>query len=77
MSKASNLAESIMRQWQSGGGLDWRRARDDIHAAFDDPAATQADRVLCLAMHKSIMDAVERHHLVTDLAGFRKARRQD
>jgi hypothetical protein len=71
------LLESVTTQAQSGA-LDWRKMRDQIHEAHE-MARSTADRVLCLNLHKTVMDAVERQQLVEphNLDEFRKARRQD
>ena len=78
MSKAEKLADRLIREAQSGFKLNWRQAREDIHEAHD-AADTEPVRVLCVSMHKTIMDAVEREGLVEEhmLADFREARRQD
>lgn len=78
MSKAKKLVDRLIREMQSGRMLNWRQVREDIHEAHD-VADTEADRVLCLSIHKTIMDAVEREGLIEEdsLAEFREARRQD
>jgi hypothetical protein len=78
MSKAEELADRLIKEAQSGNTLNWRRARKDIHEAHD-AANTEAERVLCLRMHKAVMDAVERRGIIekNNLAHFRKARQQD
>jgi hypothetical protein len=78
MSKAEDLADRLIKEAQSGAPLNWRRARKKIHEAHD-AANTEAERVLCLRMHKAIMDAVERQGIIEkrNLAHFRKARQQD
>lgn len=80
MSKAKDLVDRLIREMQSGVTLNWRQAREDIHEAHD-AANTEADRVLCLALHKAVMDAVERQSddaiKEGNLAEFREARQQD
>ncbi|MDQ0319687.1 hypothetical protein QO002_001825 [Pararhizobium capsulatum DSM 1112] len=74
-SPAELLVERILARGQSGQ-IDWRQAREEIHDAHD-LATNAAERVLCLGVHKAIMDAVERHGAVSDVECFRKTRRQD
>ena len=78
MSEAKELANRLSKAAQSGDRLNWRQAREDIHRAHD-AAETEADRVLCIGLHKSIMDAVERQGLVKEdkMEEFREARRKD
>jgi hypothetical protein len=70
--------DHLIMEMESGLEIDWRHAREDIHAAHD-AAETEADRVACLGMHKAIMDMVESDGLVDEdkLEEFRKAREQD
>jgi hypothetical protein len=77
MMKPTELAERLSREAETGRSIDWRNAREEIHQAHDE-ATTEQQRVLCLAMHKAIMDAAERIAIEPDkLADFRKARLQD
>jgi hypothetical protein len=78
MSKAKALVDRIITEMESGHTYDWRQVRKEIHDAHD-VAKTEADRILCLGVHKIVMDTVERQGLIEDdkLADFRKARQQD
>ena len=78
MSKAKELVDRLIREKRSGDALDWQQVRKDIHEAHD-AANTDADRVLCLALHKMIMDAVERQDAIEGdkLADFRETRQED
>jgi len=59
------------------GEVDWRRAREDIVAEHKN-ATTIVDRVLCLDMHKAVLNAAERNHIQpAELAKFRTLRQQD
>lgn len=50
--------------------------RADIHAEFK-RATTDEERGDILAIHKTVMDQVERHIGPADIAAFRKARTED
>jgi hypothetical protein len=75
--KPAELADRLMEDMNAGGSTDLRRVRDEIHQAHDE-ATTEQERVLCLALHKAVMDAAERNAIEpTDLVRFRKTRRED
>jgi hypothetical protein len=77
MLKATALADRLSREAEAGGSIDWRGVREEIHQAHDE-ATTEQERVLCLALHKAIMDAAERTAIEpAKLADFRKTRLQD
>jgi len=74
----SELIEKLQRQMQQSG-LDWREARGDIHIAHGN-ATTEAQRVLCLSLHKAVFDAVERDNsaiIPGGMSDFRRTREQD
>ena len=58
------------------GTLDWRQAREDIFKAHAG-SESEAEREICLAMHKTVLDAVERQLQPGDLETFRDARQKD
>ena len=72
------LAKNLIGQIERGQ-LDWVQARKDIlftHAS----ATTEAARVACLNLHKSVLDAVERNPTVLldgELGEFRNVRKQE
>ena len=75
---ANELIESIERQMATGE-IEWRQAREDIHAVHRN-ATTEAERVLCLSLHKAVMDAMERNEgaiIPGGMGDFRKLREQD
>ena len=74
----SELIEKLQLQMQRRE-LDWREAREDIHAAHEN-ATTEAQRVLCLGLHKAVFDAVERDDgaiIPGGIEDFRRTREQD
>jgi len=76
---ARELVEKFQRQMESGSELNWREARDQIHAVHE-TAITEAERVICLSLHKAIFDAVERSDETIrpeKMEEFRKVRKQD
>ena len=52
---APDLVKRIFQQMENGE-LDWRRTREEIVAEHGN-ATTTAERVLCLGLHKAVMDA--------------------
>jgi hypothetical protein len=75
--KPKELADRLNREAKAGGSIDWRHVRDEIHQAHDE-ATTEEERVLCLALHKAIMDAAERAAIDPEkLVDFRKTRLGD
>ena len=74
---APDLMKRIVQQLESGGTFDWDRTREEIVAEHRS-ATTTADRVLCLGLYKSIMDAVERNNIgPTEMAKFQELRQQE
>ena len=72
-----DLINSLKRDAEVNGTVDWRHARDEIHSRFDS-YASQEERVLLLEVFKAIMDAMERTLTdEDDFAKFRETRRQD
>lgn len=66
-----------IRQLPEGAPLDWRRFREEIHAAHD-KAATTEERVTLLELHRLLMDQVERALSDPDeIRSFKEVRRQD
>jgi hypothetical protein len=71
-----SLMERLGREVEANRPINWRQLRDEIHMEHE-AATTTTDRVALLGLYKSHMDWVERSGDVTDIEGFRKARRQD
>jgi hypothetical protein len=78
MTSATDLIDSVKKQLQLGRTADWRKVREEIVDAHG-RATSIAERVLCLDLHKAIMDAVERQGVIApeDLEKFRDVRRRD
>jgi len=74
---AKELTDRLMKAVQLGGGIDWKKAREEV-CEEQRKAPTTALRVICLRLHKIVMDAAERDSIAPeDRESFRKARAQD
>jgi hypothetical protein len=74
---ARSLIEDIKSRLQSGGELDWKKAREELHAEHE-RATTSDDRSKLIALYVLIMDQVEKTAIdPTGLDKFREARTQD
>jgi hypothetical protein len=72
------LMQKLQHQMESGE-VNWREAREGIYSAHEN-ATDEAERVLCLRLHKAVFDAVERDGNAIapgGLADFRKTRKSD
>ena len=67
------LLQSI-KQRDMSGELDWGKMGEEIHNAHE-MATSTAGLVLCLEMHKCLMDLAERQ--IKDVEAFRKFRQHD
>lgn len=74
---ANELLQRLSAMATSGASVDWRGLREEIHTVHEQ-ATTERDRVLCLTMHKTLMDFVERAVVSPgDTEQFQKTRSQD
>jgi hypothetical protein len=71
-----DLASRLSKEVAAGGTLDWVRMRNEISEEHE-RAATAEERVICLQLHKAVMDAVERQAPPEILANFKKTRLED
>ena len=67
--------EHLKERMQSGS-FDWGELRKNIHAAHGN-AVTTEDRVLCLGIHKAVMDLMEGQIAPENMQEFREARSED
>jgi hypothetical protein len=74
---ATELLKRFSAMASAGEVVDWPVMREEIHAEHE-LATTEADRVLCLTLHKTLMDFVERTAIGPEkLEKFKETRSQD
>ena len=74
---AKELLDRFMASAKPGGQIDWHEMRKEILAKHE-KAPDERDRVLCLNLHRALMDFVERSAIEPqELEEFRKIQDQD
>ena len=73
---AKELLERFMAAAEVGGPMKWRKLQREIIAEHE-KAPDERDRVLCLDLLRTLMDAVERQINPADLEEFRRLRDQE
>jgi hypothetical protein len=73
---AKELLDRLM-SFNVGDTLNWREMRDEIHAEHK-KAPDERDRILCLDLHRALMDFAERRAIEPhEIEKFRETRYQD
>ena len=70
-----DLLTRLMDEMRTGTNLDWMRYREEIHQAYE--KASFDDRGTLLAIHKALMDTVERQIGPDDLRKLQETRRHE
>ena len=74
---AKELLDRFMASSKTGSSIDWREMRKEILAEHK-KAPDEKDRVLCLDLHRTLLNSVERKIIEPEeLEEFRKFRDQD
>jgi hypothetical protein len=76
MSAKEMLDRFMAASANPGTPFDWRKWQKEILAAHE-KAPDERDRVLCLDLHRTLLDTVERQIRPDDLEEFRKLRDQE
>jgi hypothetical protein len=74
---ATELAERLAKEAESGSSFDWRKVQQEIVDEHD-RATNMAERILCLSLYKALMGTVERQNIIEpkDLEKFKTLRAQ-
>jgi hypothetical protein len=73
---AKELLDRFMASAKPGVPLDWRKWQKEIVAEHE-KAPNERDRVLCLDLHRALLNAVERQIKPADLEELKKLRDQE